>query len=225
MKRKHNQIQERAWLLHVTYYSEWSDDELDILKNNYESLNKQQLNSLLPNHPWGAIGHKAKELGLNSSYNASWTVEMDNLLKQGKEVPKKNKSSCLNRCRELNIYHPVYRPGGHFWTKEEDNILRQYYPLEGPSVEKRFKNRSKGCCFARAKKLGLEYKNQKNAIKAMTDKTSKKIMCIETGELFNSVGEAQRKYNYKGDIGQCARDYAKGKNKTALGYHWKYIDE
>lgn len=226
MKRTRNQIAGRAEYLNVTYYSNWTNEELDILKYNYENISKQELNTLIPRHPWGAIVHKAKELGLSSSYNASWTNEMDSLLQEGKEVPKKTNTACLVRCRELNIYHPIYRPyTKHFWTEDEDNILKEYYPSEGCDVQKRLINRNGACCLARAKKLGVKYINQKDAIKAMANKTSKKIICIETGEIFNSVGEAQRKYNYKGDIGQCARDYTKGKDKTALGYHWKYIEE
>ena len=46
---------------------------------------------------------------------------------------------------------------------------------------------------------------------------SKKIMCVETGEIFNSATEASKKY--KGHITEAAR----GKRELAAGYHWKYI--
>lgn len=45
----------------------------------------------------------------------------------------------------------------------------------------------------------------------------KKIMCVETGEIFKSVREASKKY--KGHITEAAC----GKRKLAAGYHWKYI--
>lgn len=45
----------------------------------------------------------------------------------------------------------------------------------------------------------------------------KKIMCVETGEIFKSATEANKKY--KGHITEAAR----GKRELAAGYHWKYI--
>ena len=45
----------------------------------------------------------------------------------------------------------------------------------------------------------------------------KKVMCVETGEVFNSATEAYRKY--KGHISEAA----KGSRELAAGYHWKYI--
>lgn len=45
----------------------------------------------------------------------------------------------------------------------------------------------------------------------------KKIMCIETGEVFNSVKSASLKY------GGHISDAAKGKRERAAGYHWKYV--
>jgi hypothetical protein len=47
----------------------------------------------------------------------------------------------------------------------------------------------------------------------------KKVICIETGEVFNSVSKALKKYNCH--IGSCCT----GKIKTAGGYHWKYYTE
>ena len=48
----------------------------------------------------------------------------------------------------------------------------------------------------------------------------KKVICIETKEVFNSIKEASMKYNLNGtSISNCC----KGKSKTAGGYHWEYI--
>ena len=46
-----------------------------------------------------------------------------------------------------------------------------------------------------------------------------KVMCVETGEIFNSITEAYKKYPF-GGIGDCAR----GINKTAGGYHWQKVE-
>ena len=44
-----------------------------------------------------------------------------------------------------------------YWTEEEDNILKTYYPTEGLNVAKRFTgtHANGSNCFARAKKLGI----------------------------------------------------------------------
>ena len=50
---------------------------------------------------------------------------------------------------------------------------------------------------------------------------SKKILCIETEEEFNTITEASQKYNISNaNISACCR----GKRITAGGYHWHYID-
>jgi len=47
----------------------------------------------------------------------------------------------------------------------------------------------------------------------------KKIICIETSEVFISIKAAERKYNCRG-IFSCIN----GKCKTAAGYRWEYIN-
>jgi len=48
---------------------------------------------------------------------------------------------------------------------------------------------------------------------------AKKIICVETGEIFNSISCARRKYN-NSSIAQCVA----GKSKTACGYRWEYYN-
>jgi hypothetical protein len=55
-----------------------------------------------------------------------------------------------------------------------------------------------------------------------TKTLSKKVKCVETGEVFESTHEVERKTGLnQSNICQCCR----GKNyKTVGGYHWKYVD-
>jgi len=47
------------------------------------------------------------------------------------------------------------------------------------------------------------------------------IKCVETGEIFDSIGEAERKYGVtRTHVCACCR----GKRKTAGGYHWEYAN-
>ena len=51
---------------------------------------------------------------------------------------------------------------------------------------------------------------------------SKKVICITTGEIFNSMREACRKHNISsGSMTECCQ----GKRKTAGGYKWEYFKE
>ena len=62
--------------------------------------------------------------------------------------------------------------------------------------------------------------NRKGKTIGSTHIQSKKIMCIETGVIYNSIGEASRKTNITrtGII-----NHLKGLSKSSGGYHWKYI--
>lgn len=51
---------------------------------------------------------------------------------------------------------------------------------------------------------------------------SKKVECIETGEIFESITDAANSINrHKGNLSKCL----KGKTKTCAGYHWQYAEE
>jgi hypothetical protein len=54
-------------------------------------------------------------------------------------------------------------------------------------------------------------------IKAMNEANSKSIICIETGETFVSIAQAERELNVKG-IGAVCR----GKRKSCGGLHFKF---
>ena len=50
----------------------------------------------------------------------------------------------------------------------------------------------------------------------------KPVRCIETGEEFESLSDAERKTGILGEtISRCCR----GKQKTASGYHWEFIKD
>ena len=75
------------------------------------------------------------------------------------------------------------------------------------------------------KKLSKAQKNsliaQKHLDKLHED-NKRKILCIETNIIFDSIIEASKWCNGNdANIGACCR----GKQKTAYGYHWKYIEE
>ena len=65
---------------------------------------------------------------------------------------------------------------------------------------------------SRCKRLSKSLKNHKDL--------SKKVLCVEAGEIFESISDAERKTGIsKGNISQVCR----GKRKTAGGFHWRYV--
>ena len=49
---------------------------------------------------------------------------------------------------------------------------------------------------------------------------SKKVICLETKQVFDSIQEANAWAKVKTGVADCC----KGKQKTAGGYHWQYVD-
>ena len=52
---------------------------------------------------------------------------------------------------------------------------------------------------------------------------SKSVICIETSKIFTSIKAAARSWGLKSD--ESLRKACHGKNKTAAGYHWAFIDK
>lgn len=60
-------------------------------------------------------------------------------------------------------------------------------------------------------------------IQAQRAKVCRKVECIETKTIYDSVTEATHAVGLKSSSGLYPA--LKDKNKTAKGYHWRYIDE
>ena len=64
------------------------------------------------------------------------------------------------------------------------------------------------------------HENQMHASAIGLITQSKKVICVETGEIYQSSGEAERK---TGICGRNIRSACSGKYKTAGGYRWKWV--
>lgn len=64
-------------------------------------------------------------------------------------------------------------------------------------------------------------RNERSALNRTNHPTiSKKVLCIETGKIFQSINEAERQTGIKqSSISKCCL----GKRKTAGGFHWKFV--
>ena len=65
--------------------------------------------------------------------------------------------------------------------------------------------------------------NVLHALKNNLLKTTLKCKCVETGEIFDSIREAGRKYNLDNShIAKCCKKLKK--YVTCGGYHWEYVN-
>lgn len=76
-------IKRKSYSLGLTRSNFWSDEEIEVLKNNYSFSPYQIVMSLLPNRSRSSINGKAKSLGLKSYYylNRRYTIAEENYLK------------------------------------------------------------------------------------------------------------------------------------------------
>ena len=61
--------------------------------------------------------------------------------------------------------------------------------------------------------------NNNHATKNNLNNCAKKVICLETKEIFNSTHEADRKF--KGNVWNCC----KHRNRTSGGYHFMFLEE
>lgn len=62
---------------------------------------------------------------------------------------------------------------------------------------------------------------QQKGLEIAHKKSKKQIQCIETGKVYESIKDAVKEF------GTSQSNFSlvlKGKNKTAAGYHWRYVD-
>lgn len=94
-----------------------------------------------------------------------------------------------------------------------------YLGKNNPFYGKKHNDETKSNWSQKRKELKHLTDEQKKNLKESHFK--KKVICIETNEIFNSIKEASEKYNIKAT--HITR-VCKGKRKTTGGFHWKYID-
>lgn len=102
----------------TTYYNncQWTDSEIEILKNNYVYGSVMQLKELLPNHSYNSITSKAMRLGLKC--REFWSNEEIEILKKYYPtstpdqmcdlLPKRNKKTIIMKACELGIHTLIF---------------------------------------------------------------------------------------------------------------------
>lgn len=87
----------------------WTEEELEILKNNYCELGLYKTTTLIPNHPMCSVVAKARKLGLSSEKRVQWTEEELEILRkyypvEGTKVYKRLK---IEAGKMLRVQHNI----------------------------------------------------------------------------------------------------------------------
>lgn len=106
------------------------------------------------------------------------------------------------------------------FIKKYNTIKNGYNSCSGGNKNKIFSEESK-----RKMSISKKGKTPSNYInfiigRKSSKRNSKKVMCIETNEIFESGAIASKKYN----IHRCAISKAIIKNQRAASYHWRYVE-
>lgn len=117
--------------------TKWSEEELQIVKDNYDHGVNYVL-TLLPNRTKAMVKNAVKNMGLHNGKLKIWTKEELETIKkyyfeEGKNgVSKrlgKSPVACEQKAAQLGLR---YKGNGlDPWSQKADDIVRQYYPIEG----------------------------------------------------------------------------------------------
>ena len=92
--------------------------------------------------------------------------------------------------------------------KKISDRMKNNNPMKNPESVEKMRKKQKD------KKISEDTKRK------MSESHKKKVICIETGIIYNSRNEAAKAVNVSGSgIGRAI----KGEQKTSGGYHWRYL--
>lgn len=100
---------------------------------------------------------------------------------------------------------------GQHWSEEAKRKMREAHKFQRVSEETKRK-------MSKSRK-GKKPSNK--TINAATETHKKKVLCVETNKVYDSMKEASKKT--KANSSRIS-DVCRGVRKTAGGYHWKYAD-
>ena len=110
-----DQISRRAIFLGLTSPRDWTDEEIQIIKNNYSIVSMDKMKELLPSRTEPSILHKARELNLKSLHflSSRYTEEEDQFLQDNYLEKSDDELAKLMRRSKKGISLHLYFLGLH----------------------------------------------------------------------------------------------------------------
>lgn len=140
----------------------WTNDELTVLTNNYQTVSKAEIQLLLPNKCWQAIKQKAYVLGIVKTPRKQWSPEEDAIIlahwgnKDAATIAREylpNRSVAAIRWQGKALMGKKITYD--YWSPAEIIQLRELYPISSTRVLATTFGRPYGAIEHKALRLGL----------------------------------------------------------------------
>lgn len=139
----------------------WTDQEIELLQNNYQSVSLEDLKRLFPHRKLHDLHTKAYTMGLTRDIY-HWSDDDLNFLKKNYmtysanelyEIFKGKYSIYAIRSKAQKLKFANHT---NVWNSSEDNVIKKYYSyLSLEEIEKRLPNRTRNAIISRASDLGV----------------------------------------------------------------------
>ena len=187
------------------------------MKKNNPMKNKETVEKMRQSQLGKKLSEEHKQKLINANKGRKRTEEE----KEKNRVAHLGEKNGMYGRRGKN--HPSY--GKHLTEETKQKISKKSKGHIAPNKGKKLTNEEKVKISIATKKAMQtpEIKVKLCKPKTIINKSKwKKVICIETNEIFESITLASKNKNCKsGDISRVC----KGKSKTCGGYHWKYYEE
>lgn len=146
---------------------DWSEEDENLMREYYPSMGTKIKSMLSVERSNISISSKAKEMRL--TYGNRWKekdkkflIDNYNVLSIKEIANKLNRTeiSVHGMIHKLNINN-IYR----FWNKDEIEILKKYYPLEGSKIAERLPYKTEKQCLSKAYELKVKFIGNKKTSK------------------------------------------------------------
>ena len=155
--------------LYNDIYGIWTEEQVNILREKYPKYGTNSY-KYIEGKTAKACFMKAHRLGLK--FIGIWDEISLNILisrypEIGADVYKElngfSKKQCKSKADKLGLKRTNSKTKRYskLFTNDMDNIIFQFYPIEGTEIYKRFTNITKEQCFKRAQQLGVKYNRRK----------------------------------------------------------------
>lgn len=122
----------------------------------------------------------------------------------GRIPPNKGKKMSKEQKEKLSII----RKGKHYSPKTE---FKKGHKVSKETIQKILNTRK-----------GKIYEKQLESLKKVQENNKKKVLCVELGEIYNSIKEASQKFNVSP---QNISKVCRGERNICGGYHWEFYKE